>query len=397
MDSDLQEQQYQHHFQGLQRQLQPQRQQMNSLTRYQSAPSSYFASFLDNTDTGRSNEMEDFLLPRPLSPETETIFARFMSSVTGGDDSLSNKFCGFPENSPLHSEFKGHVKQEADPIQQKSVYTPSSQAIYQSQSKPPLIKHQNSTSSTLERSFGAPSSMAMDFEQQQQQMKMGGGNGTSLVRHCSSPAGFLASINLDDGYEAMRHVGNFEANNPTYEDASLSSASRLNASSGLDDISLINGGYLEGFPIGSWNDSAVLSDNFASLTRSGNDDQKTLSELNLSDNQGEEATNRPPKLLARHLSLPKATLVKLMQLQDNIPCKIRAKRGMATHPRSIAERVRRTRISERMKKLQDLVPYMDKQTNTADMLDLAIEYIKDLQKQVKALTESRAKCICSIS
>ncbi|KAL3652187.1 hypothetical protein CASFOL_001868 [Castilleja foliolosa] len=41
----------------------------------------------------------------------------------------------------------------------------------------------------------------------------------------------------------------------------------------------------------------------------------------------------------------------------------RAKRGCATHPRSIAERVRRTRISDRIRKLQDLVPNMDKWRN----------------------------------
>jgi len=75
---------------------------------------------------------------------------------------------------------------------------------------------------------------------------------------------------------------------------------------------------------------------------------------------------------------------------------------------------RRTRISARIKKLQDLFPKSDKvnysltikshcslklfhvhfddlmlpswqQTSTADMLDLAVEYIKDLQKQVKVL------------
>ncbi|XP_024395286.1 uncharacterized protein [Physcomitrium patens] len=70
------------------------------------------------------------------------------------------------------------------------------------------------------------------------------------------------------------------------------------------------------------------------------------------------------------------------------PCKTRARRGYATHPRSIAERNRRSRISERMKKLQDLVPNMDKQTNTADMLDEAVEYVKHLQTQVKDLSET---------
>ncbi|XVF23142.1 hypothetical protein REPUB_Repub13aG0012300 [Reevesia pubescens] len=47
--------------------------------------------------------------------------------------------------------------------------------------------------------------------------------------------------------------------------------------------------------------------------------------------------------------------------------------------------VRKTRISERMRKLQGLFPNIDKQTNTADMLDMAVEYIKDLQKQVKVI------------
>ena len=35
-----------------------------------------------------------------------------------------------------------------------------------------------------------------------------------------------------------------------------------------------------------------------------------------------------------------AAIEKFLQLQDAVPCKIRAKRGCATHPRSIAERVR---------------------------------------------------------
>ncbi|KAG9128763.1 hypothetical protein Leryth_026034 [Lithospermum erythrorhizon] len=46
--------------------------------------------------------------------------------------------------------------------------------------------------------------------------------------------------------------------------------------------------------------------------------------------------------------------------EDAVFCRVRAKRGCATHPRSIAERVRRTRISDRIRKLQELVPNMDK-------------------------------------
>ncbi|KZV40881.1 hypothetical protein F511_05126 [Dorcoceras hygrometricum] len=69
--------------------------------------------------------------------------------------------------------------------------------------------------------------------------------------------------------------------------------------------------------------------------------------------------------------------------EDSVMCRVRAKRGCATHPRSIAERMRRTRISDRIRKLQELVPDMDKQTNTADMLEEAVAYVKFLQKQIQ--------------
>jgi hypothetical protein len=39
-----------------------------------------------------------------------------------------------------------------------------------------------------------------------------------------------------------------------------------------------------------------------------------------------------------------------------------------------------------MKKLQGVVPNMDKQTNTSEMLDEAVEYIRSLQKKVQELT-----------
>ncbi|GMN71671.1 hypothetical protein TIFTF001_054141 [Ficus carica] len=83
--------------------------------------------------------------------------------------------------------------------------------------------------------------------------------------------------------------------------------------------------------------------------------------------------------------------------EDSVPCKIRAKRGCATHPRSIAERERRTRISGKLKKLQELVPNMDKQTSYSDMLDLAVQHIKGLQNQVQNIgalvgVPSRREC-----
>ncbi|KAJ7534626.1 hypothetical protein O6H91_13G103300 [Diphasiastrum complanatum] len=68
--------------------------------------------------------------------------------------------------------------------------------------------------------------------------------------------------------------------------------------------------------------------------------------------------------------------------------RVRARRGQATDPHSIAERLRRERIAERMKSLQELVPNSNK-TDKASMLDEIIEYVKFLQLQVKVLSMSR--------
>ncbi|MQM02971.1 hypothetical protein Taro_035749 [Colocasia esculenta] len=65
---------------------------------------------------------------------------------------------------------------------------------------------------------------------------------------------------------------------------------------------------------------------------------------------------------------------------------LRAKRGHATNSHSLAERVRRQKISERMKFLQDLVPGCSKITGKAVMLDEIINYIQSLQHQVEFLS-----------
>eukprot|EP00250_Pteridium_aquilinum_P002247 c12443_g1_i1 orf=373-1752(+) len=68
--------------------------------------------------------------------------------------------------------------------------------------------------------------------------------------------------------------------------------------------------------------------------------------------------------------------------------RVRARRGQATDPHSIAERLRRERIAERIKILQELVPNTNK-TDRAIMLDEIIEYVKFLLLQVKVLSMSR--------
>ncbi|EEF48860.1 transcription factor bHLH122 isoform X2 [Ricinus communis] len=412
MESDLEH--HHHFFQGHQ-QNHHQKQMNSGLQRYQSAPSSYFSSFQDK-------DFVDDFLNRPTSPETERIFARFLANSGGSStDNISNQNLGavIKQESPV-KEAVTQVSQQAHIMasmndsdqtrlhrhqqQQQSNY---SSGFYQSQSKPPLPDHGSGSS----MDYRIMTSMAME---RLSQMKPSAGNNSNLVRHSSSPAGLFSNINIEveNGYAVIRGMGDFGTGSG---ETSYSTAGRPLPSSGrmspIAEIGNKNRGknnpdsagfgetrsnnYVTGFPIGSWDDTAVMSAGLKRLT----DDDRTLSGLNASENESGEVGNHPP-MLAHHLSLPKTSaelsaIEKYLQLQDSVPCKIRAKRGCATHPRSIAERVRRTRISERMRKLQDLVPNMDKQTNTSDMLDLAVDYIKDLQRQVETLSENRSKCTCA--
>ncbi|XP_044506002.1 transcription factor BEE 3-like isoform X2 [Mangifera indica] len=72
---------------------------------------------------------------------------------------------------------------------------------------------------------------------------------------------------------------------------------------------------------------------------------------------------------------------------------VRARRGQATDSHSIAERVRREKITKKMKCLQDLVPGCHKAMGMAGMLEEIINYVHSLQNQVEFLSmELAAAC-----
>ncbi|KAJ9540462.1 hypothetical protein OSB04_026968 [Centaurea solstitialis] len=376
MDSNL----HNHH------QNQQQQQIMNSgLTRYRSAPSSYFSNMM-NSGVYEGEEEEDidnFFNPRVPSPETERILSRFMSTDGdggGGDNSSSSH-----QNL---GQFRGN---EMDSMKQEQL------TFYQNQAQSQQSVVSGSGSAVVDPI------MAMDTP-------------TNLLRQSSSPAEFFEHVNMDNGYSMMRSMDKFQGANGSVvpPDSSFSCAKRLknrmvfssSAPSSSRILSRIpenedksarnNGsfgeprrkaaGFVTAFHGGSWDEPAMLSDGF--LKEVGENDQNSFSRLNSFGDQNDEGRIHTPTGLAHQLSLPTSStelsvMEKLLQFQDSVPLRSRAKRGCATHPRSIAERVRRTRISERMRKLQELVPNMDKQTNTADMLDLAVDYIKELQKQVE--------------
>ncbi|XP_058225223.1 transcription factor bHLH130-like isoform X2 [Rhododendron vialii] len=365
MNTDLYQQQ--HHNQN-----------SSGLMRYRSAPSSFFSNLVG----GGGGE----------DPESEIMFTKFMSAVGSGD------------SGPQDLQFT--IKHETTP-EQENQYSGAPNTA-------PLVYRapvdQNPFSNHGDSGCGNDTSLSPVR-----------GKGPNLVRQSSSPAGLFSNLTVENGFSVMGDVGNFRVGNGTNGKASptkrlnghinfssgTSSCSRFmpqisenaNESSSPDNEHLendnsSNGFYVPSFPNDSWNDSGFTGQ------KRNRDGEEKFSGFNALESQHRDSRNYATGL-THHLSLPKtsaemAAVEKFLQFQqDSVPCKIRAKRGFATHPRSIAERMRRTRISERMRKLQELFPNMDKQTNTADMLDLAVEYIKDLQKQVKTLEDTRSKCTCS--
>lgn len=69
---------------------------------------------------------------------------------------------------------------------------------------------------------------------------------------------------------------------------------------------------------------------------------------------------------------------------------VRARRGEATDSHSLAERVRRGKISEKMKLLQSLVPGCNKITGKLQILEEIINYVQSLQIQVEILVSKLA-------
>ncbi|KAK6135776.1 hypothetical protein DH2020_030471 [Rehmannia glutinosa] len=95
-----------------------------------------------------------------------------------------------------------------------------------------------------------------------------------------------------------------------------------------------------------------------------------------------------PQVQQAYQGLPTASTAVTVPHPPVMRPRVRARRGQATDPHSIAERLRRERISERIKALQELVPSCNK-TDRAAMLDEILDYVKFLRLQVKVLSMSR--------
>ncbi|KAM7266526.1 hypothetical protein ACFE04_004423 [Oxalis oulophora] len=235
------------------------------------------------------------------------------------------------------------------------------------------------------------------------------GVGGSLLRQKSSPAGFFTNLNVENnninggtGFTITKERGggyNSRGGGSNGE-SGLKSQLSFTRQDSLSLISEVSENGVDG--IGSDNNGNHKNrHSYATTSNFGMDSWENANSIMFSSPSNKRAKNMDGDFfntynaLETQFSLPQttlemATVEKLLHIpEDSVPCKIRAKRGFATHPRSIAERERRTRISGKLKKLQDLVPNMDKQTSYADMLDLAVQHIKGLQYQVQIKCNKR--------
>lgn len=356
----------------------------SGLTRYRSAPSSLLTSLVDtnigffNDETFRNdNQQQQQHYSPSTSSEMETMFTN--------SESLSVK------------------QEEKDPFSHGIQYNDYS---YGSQNQ---INYQTQHNQGFPNGSLGVEGNVFDGSSN---------NCSNLIRQKSSPAEFFSNYSVDSGFAPLREVGSVNGQATT----SSSGYGTLNFSSRPSSCSIKMPQIVE-------NEPEALQANCIKSRNKGNDngitkcympsftndywDNSTFSAPKNATNKGEFMFSTSNALetqgvdfgyqklgLTHHLSLPSssskmATMEKFLHVQGSVPCKIRAKRGFATHPRSIAERERRIRISARIKKLQNLFPNADKQTSTADMLDEAVEYIKELRKQLKILTETKAKCSCT--
>ncbi|XP_038691888.1 transcription factor bHLH128 isoform X2 [Tripterygium wilfordii] len=230
----------------------------------------------------------------------------------------------------------------------------------------------------------------------------------SLGRQRSSPAGFLSQVAAETGFSVTRGSGSY---NPQggYGESRLKPQLSFTRQDALTHISAGSEDVYNGISSDNGRQNtrrSYVANNTTNTTNFGVDSWENTNSITFSTPASKRAKNIDGdyfscfNVLDSQYSLPETTLEmaameKLLNIpEDSVPCKVRAKRGCATHPRSIAERERRTRISGKLKKLQDLVPNMDKQTSYADMLDLAVQHIKGLQNQVEKLQHDLEGCTC---
>uniref|UniRef100_A0A803MIC6 BHLH domain-containing protein n=2 Tax=Chenopodium quinoa TaxID=63459 RepID=A0A803MIC6_CHEQI len=136
-------------------------------------------------------------------------------------------------------------------------------------------------------------------------------------------------------------------------------------------------------------DSAVLSGNGNECSGSGITNKRKAEDLAESSSSLHSSSPTSKDRARKKYSSGRGKRSKNNDKDEGNPKEVvhvRARRGQATDSHSIAERVRRGKINERLRCLQDIVPGCYKTMGMAVMLDEIINYVQSLQNQVEFLS-----------
>ncbi|CAA2986995.1 transcription factor BEE 3-like [Olea europaea subsp. europaea] len=187
----------------------------------------------------------------------------------------------------------------------------------------------------------------------------------------------------------MEFMNNFPEINPIYQDTSILNLQNLMGFPS-DNIfpELINEctGISEDFPSLFIHEEKNLVPQTANDHRAG----KKRKEIDTPQSSGAYSSAQGSvNVDTRKNCAGKGKKVKLNEKEEEKPkdvVHVRAKRGQATDSHSLAERVRREKINDRLRCLQDIVPGCYKTMGMAMMLEKIINYVHSLQSQVEFLS-----------
>lgn len=199
----------------------------SGLTRYRSAPSSYFSTLLNSSNNNNNNnimgddgfgedEFEHLFNPPASSSETQKFFSRLMNSSETIQENCSSIMKSQSQINqqyppPRKSESSVHKPRQQLQRQQRNDFSSISHIMYQ------MINSGAANSDSQDSDYGLMGSLNSDAANSDSQdsdyglmgslnsnsaVQMGteeGVGGASLIRHRSSPAGLFENINIKNG------------------------------------------------------------------------------------------------------------------------------------------------------------------------------------------------------
>ncbi|KAF8755824.1 hypothetical protein HU200_011297 [Digitaria exilis] len=298
------------------------------LTRYASAPGSFLAALADSVTRGGRGD------PAPPPP-----VSRFYSGESSGLTSCDST--SRTDARPLERAYggSGEIRVPPPPYhhhQQRQQVAPPR----------PLFRHSSSPAGLLSRLMADPHGMAPT--RGMGSYSQAGTDAAMAHRHRQLSSQWSFSTR-QDGLPQISEMGMIPDD---IGESIVAGVCHSSSDAGGGGGAAQSSSYLSrNFSVSSWDDTNSIM--FSSPSKKA--------KLDAADDMVTSFSNIDSQFGLSKSSLEMPGMDDYLQLQqDSIACRVRAKRGCATHPRSIAERERRTRISKRLKKLQDLVPNMDK-------------------------------------